>query len=277
MTFGRYFELVLSILGHGICMRTVCFHAISVPGFCQSLRTASVGGTFLLPRPSALPLLVAWLQPKPIFTAGDTEHISPVHCQLWIDWQMLCRLLGWQMPCRVLGWQMLCRVLAWHLLDNVPALPAPTVSTGFSAVLSERSGHKQPAWTGGFLYPKERSLDQAEAKRCLRSSLHLAACSALILCTTGIISFPGLLVFALNMPFFTRAVMMRRARDAEEQAGHCLQAADDIQHTINRPIHFSQKPSKISYATQGFDLHQASSFLMFVSSSEAEVFLLPHL
>lgn len=69
--------------------------------------------------------------------------------------------------------------------------------------------------------------------------------------------------------------MMRRARGAEDQAGHSLQAPDDIQRTISRAIHFFQEPSKVSYATHGFDLHQASSFFMFVSSSEAEVFLLP--
>lgn len=69
--------------------------------------------------------------------------------------------------------------------------------------------------------------------------------------------------------------MMRRARDAEEQAGHSLQAPYDIQLAISRAIYFFQKPSKVSYVTHGFDLHQASSFFMFVGSSEAEVFLLP--
>lgn len=90
----------------------------------------------------------------------------------------------------------------------------------------------------------------------------------------AIVSFPGLLVFALNMPFFTGAVMMRRARNAEEQASHSLQVPDDIQCIINRAIHFLQKPSKVSYETHESDLHQASSFFMFVSSSEEEIFLL---
>lgn len=76
------------------------------------------------------------------------------------------------------------------------------------------------------------------------------------------------------MPFFPRAIMMRRARDAEEQAGHSLQVPDDLQHTITRAIHFFHTLSKVSYEALGFDLHQASSFYQFVSFSEAEVFLL---
>lgn len=87
--------------------------------------------------------------------------------------------------------------------------------------------------------------------------------------------FPGLLVFALNVTFFTRAIIMKRARDAEEQAGHSLQTPDDIQCIINRAIHFLQKLSKVSREAHEFDLHQASSFFMFVSFSEAEIFLLP--
>lgn len=67
---------------------------------------------------------------------------------------------------------------------------------------------------------------------------------------------------------------MKRARDAEEQAGHSLQTPDDIQCVINRAIHFLQKLSKVSHEAHEFDLHQASSFFMFVSSSEAEIFLL---
>lgn len=60
-----------------------------------------------------------------------------------------------------------------------------------------------------------------------------------------------------------------------KKAGHSLQAPDDIQHTISRATHFFQKPSKVSYVTHGFDLHQAGSFFMVVSCREAEVFLLP--
>lgn len=72
--------------------------------------------------------------------------------------------------------------------------------------------------------------------------------------------------------------MMRRARDAEEQAGHSLQAPDDTQHTISGAICFFEKQSRVSYVTLEFDLHQALFSCLSVPvvlPVEADVFLLP--
>lgn len=83
-------------------------------------------GISLLPHPSALPPRIRWLQQRPMLTAGDTEHVTPVLRQLLADWPAL------------------------HSLGLAPAGRCPCFTstqfpqTAFSAVVAERSVNKQP-------------------------------------------------------------------------------------------------------------------------------------
>lgn len=92
----------------------------------------------LLPHPSALPPQVGRLQQRLMFIADNTEHVTPVHCQLLMGWQPLCSE-SWPGTC----WKI-------FLLYQYPQFPQ-----AFSAVSSERPMNKQPVWTGSFLYPKK--------------------------------------------------------------------------------------------------------------------------
>lgn len=85
-------------------------------------------GISLLPHPSALPPRIRWLQQRPMLTAGDTEHVTPVLRQLLADWPAL-HSESWPGTC----WKM-------FLLYQYSQFP----QTAFSAVVAERSVNKQP-------------------------------------------------------------------------------------------------------------------------------------